>query len=285
VAPVTSFPPDWTGQATQPTRIPVIIPSQVSCGAFRFLFTFADAKDENKQIGSPDVAAKVAFYDLAKDPATPVSTVDATFIWAIQGERGDYIANVTFPEAGDWGAQFTTIRAGVTETTRVRFQVQDTSSTPVVGQKAPSSRTPTLADVGGDVEQISTDTKPDPAFYQLSVDQAIAQHKPFVLIFATPAFCTSKQCGPTLDAIKPIAKDEPGIAFINVEPYKLQFTGGRLQPVLAADGNLQPTQSTLDWGLLSEPWIFVVDGGGIVRGSYSLIVGADELKAALAGLK
>ena len=284
-APATNLPAAWTGQATAPTRIPVIITTQMTCGPSRLLFTFADAQDENKQIGAPDITATVALYDLARDTATPVATVNATFIWAIQGERGDYVAKVTFPEAGDWGAQFTTTRGGVTETTRVRFQVQDASSTPVVGARAPASKNPTLAEVGGDVRQISTDTHPDPSFYQLSVDQALAQHKPFVLVFATPAFCTSKQCGPTLDAIKAIAKDEPGIAFINVEPYKLQYTNGRLQPVLDASNALQATQATLDWGLLTEPWIFVVDGQGIVRGSYELIVSADELKAAIAGLK
>ncbi len=97
-----------------------------------------------------------------------------------------------------------------------------------------------------------------------------------------PAFCQSRQCGPTLDAVKDFAKTEPGITFINVEPYKLQYANGSLQPVFDANGNLQPTDVTNAWGLLSEPWIFVVDKNGIVQGSFSLIFTTDELKAAVA---
>jgi hypothetical protein len=71
------------------------------------------------------------------------------------------------------------------------------------------------------------------------------------------------------------------VTFIHVEPYQLKFADGRLQPVLDATGQLQATDVTNAWGLLAEPWIFVVDGQGIVRGSFSTIVGADELKAAI----
>ena len=59
------------------------------------------------------------------------------------------------------------------------------------------------------------------------------------------------------------------MTFINVEPYKMEYTDGRLQPVLDADGQLQITDATRAWGILSEPWIFVVDRRrdrpGIVR--------------------
>lgn len=263
-----------------PTRIPILIDAQDVVGPARFLFAFSD--QANAPIGSPDMPATVAFYDLAKSSTTPTATVPATFIWAIQGSRGIYVADTTFTEAGDWAADFTTTKGGVTETTRVGFQVVATSSTPAIGAKAPDTPTPTLADVGGDVARISTDTKPDPAFYTTSVSDALAAHKPFVLIFATPAFCTSRQCGPTLDAVKAIAATEPAMTFINVEPYKLQYVGGHLQPILDANGQLQATDATNAWGLLTEPWIFVVDRSGIVRGSFELIASDTELRTAIA---
>jgi hypothetical protein len=260
------------------TRIPVLIDSQDSVGSDRFLFSFID--EQNKPISAPDLKATVAFYDLAKSPTTPIARVDGQFIWAIEGQRGIYHVTTDFTDPGDWMAQFTSTKSGVSETTCVTFPVSATSSTPRIGDKAPVTKTPTLADAGGDPKRISTDPNPDPSFYRLSVDRAIAEHKPFVLIFATPAFCKSSQCGPTLDAIKVLAKKEPRIAFIHVEPYKLEYTDGRLQPVLA-NNELQSTDVTNAWGLLSEPWIFVVDGTGIVRGSFSTIVGADELTAAI----
>ena len=187
------------------------------------------------------------------------------------------------PEAGTWGAEFTTQAPGApVETVRLTFDVHDSTPTVRVGQPAPASTTPTLADVGGDASKISTDSKPDPAFYSTSVADALAAHKPFMLIFATPKFCTSAQCGPTLDRFKPIAAANPGVTFINVEPYQLHDVDGQLQPVLDANNNLQATDVTNQWGLLSEPWIFAVDRAGIVRGSYEVTASDAEIKTVLA---
>jgi hypothetical protein len=277
VSSASSAPP-----SSGPTRIPILIDVQDAVGPSRFLFALADA--QNNSIGSPDVPARVAFFDLARSATTPTATVDATFIWTIQGTKGIYAADVTFTAAGDWAAEFSTTKDGLAETTRVKFQVAEKSSTPVIGGKAPVTKTPTLADAGGDVHRLSTDQHPDLDFYRVSVDQAIKRHEPFVLVFATPAFCTSRQCGPTLDAVKEIAKGAPKMTFINVEPYKLSFADGRLQPVLDANGQLQATEVTDAWGLLTEPWIFVVDRDGIVRGSYAVIASPSELKAAIAAV-
>jgi hypothetical protein len=281
-SPVGTSSPSSAPPSSGPTRIPILIDVRDAVGPTRFLFAIADK--ENNPIGSPDMPARVAFFDLAKSETTPTATVDSRFIWTIQGTTGIYAADVNFTTPGDWAAEFTTTKDGLSETTRVKFQVAEKSPTPAIGSKAPITKTPTLADVGGDVQRLSTDQHPDPSFYRVSVDQAIKKHEPFVLVFATPAFCTSRQCGPTLDAVKAIAKDAPKITFINVEPYKLEFTGGRLQPVLDASGQLQATDVTDAWGLLTEPWIFVVDRDGVVRGSFAVIASPEELKAAIAAV-
>ena len=49
------------------------------------------------------------------DPGYPekaIASVDGTFIWAIEDERGIYTANVDFPDAGRYGAQYTTAEGG-----------------------------------------------------------------------------------------------------------------------------------------------------------------------------
>ena len=140
-------------------------------------------------------------------------------------------------------------------------------------------------DVGGDVEKISSDTSPDPDFYKVSEDQALADHKPFALVFATPKFCTSQLCGPQLDTVKNIAKSYPGVTFINVEPYKLEETDGQLQPVLDANGQLQPVPAVDAFGILSEPWLYVVDRNGVVAGSFEGVFAESELRAALDKVK
>ena len=46
----------------------------------------------------------------------------------------------------------------------------------------------------------------------------MAAKDPFVLVFATPAFCQTAICGPMLDGVKVLAADYPTFTFINVEP-------------------------------------------------------------------
>ena len=139
------------------------------------------------------------------DPATPVADAAATFIWAIEDGRRVHRPTSTFPTAGAWGAEFTTTAAAARrETIRVR---STSRPTPVVavGDPAPRRTRPTLADVGGDVAKISTDDDPVRAFYETSVADALAAKEPFVVVFATPKFCATAQCGPTLDRVKPVA--------------------------------------------------------------------------------
>ena len=280
-APAASDMSAWGPPAAAPTLLPLLVTNYVACGKARILFLYLDASNAVKS--APDRTAKVDFYDLGNDPNKIVATATGAFVWTIQDDRGMYILDVDLPEAGIWGAEFTTQAPGsAAETVRLTFEVHDSSPTVGLGDRAPASLTPTLADVGGDVAKISTDSKPYPAFYATSVADALAAHKPFILIFATPKFCTSAQCGPTLDRLKPVAAAHPEVTFINVEPYKLQEVDGQLQPVLDQDNGLQATDVTNQWGLLTEPWIFAVDRAGIVRGSYEVAVSDAELDAVLA---
>jgi len=275
-APTTDDLSAWAAPATTPTLTPYLVSNLISCGPARILFLFLDSQGQD--VSAPDRTAKVAFYDLARDPGTPVATVGGMFIWTIQDVRGMYIADVTLPEAGTWGAEFTTEAPGSpAETVRLTFEVHDDSPWVAVGERAPASKSPTLADVGGDISRISTDKAPDPAFYQTSVADALAAHKPFVLIFATPKFCTTAQCGPTLDRFKPVAAANPDVTFINVEPYQLQSVDGQLEALLDANGQLQATPTANEWGLYFEPWMFAVDRDGVVRGSYEVAMSDQEV--------
>jgi hypothetical protein len=279
----------WTTASSAPSVFPVIVNSggSLTCGENRLLFTFLD--DDDRPIGRPDRTASVALYDLGRDGGTPSGTADGTFVWGIEGERGFYVANVTFPEAGAWGAEFTTqLNDAAPETIRMTFDVLTTSPVVRVGDPAPASDTPTAASVGGDLARISTDANPDPAFYEVSVKEALAAHDPFVLVFATPKFCASAQCGPTLERIKALAVDHTDVTFINVEPYVMELGAGGLQPKL--DTSFDPpvlisAPWTVEWGLLSEPWVFVVDGDGIVTGSFEGVIADSELSAAIEAVR
>ena len=257
----------------------------MACGQTRLMFSFID--NQNVPVVNLEQSVEVALFDLGADPATPVLGGLATFIWAIEPTVGVYVFDADFPTAGTWGAQFTlTTGDSAPEVIRVGFDVQPDAAGVAIGDPAPASDTPTLADVDGDITRISTDDEPMEALYETSVEDALAAKKPFVVVFATPKFCQSQQCGPTLDRVKPIAAAHPNMTFINVEPYQLEVVDGQLQPVLTGEPpNLTPAPSTNEWGLVSEPWVYVVDRNGIVTASFMLIFSDEELAAAVAAVE
>jgi hypothetical protein len=282
-------PPGWSQASPGPSGgapsksasvVPVIISSQPVVGDNRFVFSFLDAA-KNVPAASPNRVAHVAF--IKPGETQPGTAAQATFLWAIEGSRGEYVIPASFDVPGDWKAVFITQAPdGPQEAIGVPFKVVEDGSAVVVGEKAPATDTPTAADVNGDLKQISTDLDPDPRFYELSVADAVAAGKPFVLVFATPAFCQSAQCAPTLAGVKKAAADAPSnVAFINVEPYQMTNQGGSLQPVLDKNNQLQTVDAVNQWGILTEPWIYTVDRNGIVRGSFEGAVSDEELQAAI----
>lgn len=286
-APDAAAIESWSPTAQDPSIYPQIInpAGTIACGPTRLMFSFLD--DANTPVAAPDRTVELALYDLGAAPEEADQVIDATFVWAIEDAVGVYIANADFPTSGTWGAEFRTQTPDTPlETIRVQFDVQPEGIGIGVGDAAPASDTPTLADVGGDVSQISTDDDPVEAFYETSVADALAAKEPFVLAFATPKFCVSAQCGPTLDRLKPIAAAHPGLTVINVEPYQLQYADGALQPVLTGDPpSLTPAASATEWRLAAEPWIYVVDDAGIVTSSLMLIFDDEELEAAITAVE
>jgi hypothetical protein len=261
--------------------LPRIISSELVKGPNRVVFSFLDASG-TKPVGSPDRTATVQFKGPGGESAAAPA---ALFVWAIEGVSGVYVTHADFPVAGAWTATFTTAAPGSPEESApFSFDVKEDASVVEPGEKAPSVDTPTLADVSGDVSKISSDETPVPAFYEVSVADALAAHAPFVLVFATPKFCVTKTCGPTLEKVKTVAAAHPDVTFINVEPYQLQVVDGQLQPVLSASNGLQTVPATDAYGLLTEPFVFVVGGDGIVKASFELVFAPSEIDEALAGL-
>ena len=276
-SPSPSIAPSASGVAE---IYPNIISGELIVGENRIIFTFQAA--DGQPIATPDRTASVTFTGPGGEQVT---ASDPEFVWSIEDVVGLYVTRAAFPVAGAWMASFTTAAPDSPEQTiPFSFDVKTEASVVWPGERAPAVDTPTLADVGGDVAKISTDTDPDPAFYETSVDDALTAQEPFVLVFATPKFCQTKTCGPTLDKVKEVAADHPDITFINVEPYLLEDVDGQLQPKLDASGNLQAAPATVAYGLVTEPFVFVVGGDGKVKASFELIFTPAEIDAALQDL-
>ena len=282
VAPASASPGDGSATAT-PQILPLFISSEITKGQTRFVFSLTDRA--NQPVAAPDVPVHLELYDVAAAPDTVAFEADARFLWAIEGQKGLYVADLDFPAAGRWGVRFTArFPDGTSKQVRADFDVAETGSTPAIGAPVVPLDTPTVTGAGANLATVTTDTKPDARFYETSVAAALAAGKPFVLVFATPAFCQTAICGPTLDTVKAVATDYPNLTFINVEPYQMVMAGGRLQPAVDASGQPQAAPWTDAWGLRSEPWVFVVGADGKMAAKFEGTLGADELRAALDAL-
>jgi hypothetical protein len=146
---------------------------------------------------------------------------------------------------------------------------------PAVGDRAIASRTPTLASAHGDAAALTTAHPPDRSLLRYSVADSLAAHVPFVLVFATPKFCTSRTCGPVVDVAQAVQRRfaRSGVRFVHVEIYE--------------DNN--PAQGfnrwVKEWRLPSEPWVFVVGRDGRIKARFEGSVSAAELSAAVADLR
>ena len=272
--------PGWPPDA-EFELIPIPVSSELAVGANRFLLSLIDT--QNEQIASADRPVELRFYDLAVDPQQPAITVDATYMPTTDELPGLYrVDEVRFPCWGLWGLEtITTEPDGSRRSGRMIFQVDPASSTPAIGAPAPATDTPT-GQTPTEIAAISTDTAPDADFYATSVDTALAEHEPFLVIFSTPAFCRTRTCGPALDIVKQVAPDyKADVTFIHVEPYLLEQVGDNLQPVLSDQNQPIPVAAVTDWGLPAEPYIFVVDSNGRVTAKLEGVAAADELVAAL----
>jgi hypothetical protein len=151
------------------------------------------------------------------------------------------------------------------------LEVEDEPAAPAVGEKAFPSRTPTLDSADGDVAALTTRKPPDLELLRYSVADSIETHKPFVVTFATPKFCTSRTCGPVVDVVDTVRKRFAltDIRFIHVEVYE------------GNDPALGPNRWFQEWRLTNEPWTFLVGRDGRVRERFAGSFSVAELTAAV----
>ena len=193
-----------------------------------------------------------------------------------QEVRGVYIfESVPFAESGIWEAHLSVSVRNVsgTEKATVTFQVKDQSTTYAVGDMPPPSKNPTARDVSS-LEEITTLEPIVPGLYELTVAEALDGPKPFVVVFATPAFCVTTMCGPVTDVAVQVYTDyQDRVEFIHIEPWDL--------PTIRNEGKMVPTDITLEWRLPTEPWTFVVGKDNRITARWESLVTPEELTAAL----
>ncbi len=186
-----------------------------------------------------------------------------------------YVGNITIDESGWWGLEFdVTVGSETHEGLRRRVLVQERTTSPMLGEPVPPSRQLTLRDVDDPIE-VSSAIEPTPEMLELTVEEALATGKPSVIAFVTPAFCETRFCGPVLEMVIVPAFQQYGdrVNFLHIEPYDL--------PKIRTEGVREPVPTVIEWGLQTEPVIFVTDAAGLVVAKLEGITDLEELSQAI----
>jgi hypothetical protein len=221
---------------------------------------------------TPDDAAKGPF----PAPADPL-VVDPPFRSKGAALESDaiaaiYEAQLTLPKPGRYAVLLVTkTRSGLVGAP-AQIRVRRSTAIPEVGEHPPKIETDTVASAGGDIESIETRVPPDEMH---DVDfQDVVGEQPVALLFATPALCQTRVCGPVTDIAAQMEKrygDE--MVFIHQEVYEDNTVENGLRKQLRA------------FRLRSEPWLFTFDRDGRVaarlEGSFGNGAFERSIKAAL----
>ncbi len=179
-----------------------------------------------------------------------------------------YVTDVEMDKPGEWRL-LALIRDG-DELLAARLPsviVDDYSRIPDVGEEAPAVDTPTVDDVG-EIAQIDT-RSPHDTMHEQDAAETIGK-TPTVLLFATPALCVSRVCGPVVDIAEQV-QSEVGddAAFIHMEVFANNNPNDGVRPQLKA------------FGLQTEPWLFVMDADGKVATRIEGAFSVEELRDAV----
>lgn len=248
-------------------------------------------EDDEPQGGA---TVKATFFDL-RDPANAVAMYTVPGVQSAPGvgpvvdhthasgdththggqddNRVGYYFDVEFPHAGQWGVAIeATLKDGTDGLSRVSFNVADRPSIVTPGQKAPLSDNLTAAEVD-DITLIDSGEPPSD-MHDVKIKDAIAAGRPLVIVFGTPAYCTSRFCGPVVEEMG-LLRDEfnEEVDFVHIEIWS-NFEAKQLletveEWIVRADGSL------------SEPFVYIVDNTGVVYDRWEGPVAGNIIRTAV----
>ena len=199
---------------------------------------------------------------------------------SLSSDRGVYEAEgVVFDRPGVWRAEVSIEIDDVTRRLTADFAVAEVSAIPAPGDPAPKTRNHTLESKDVPVEAIDSMAAgsgeiPDPELHRWTVEDAIDEGRPTLILIGTPAYCESQFCGPEVEELQRLAEGYPDRAvYIHIEVWK--------------DYNAQPqvvNKAAAEWllrdGNMTEPWLYLVGADGVVVDRWgSLFDSADVTNA------
>ena len=255
----------------EPRVMPVLIAQtrRAVCGRIALLFASLDASNQSGR-GAGPVALTVALLRPGQRPARPIATADGTFLWAIEGDARHLRRRRRRSRSRRHRARSSPRR-------RRRHDRDDPGTVPGPARprrrsrsarRRPPSKTPTLP-TSAATRRRSRPNQARPGLLQ-DVGRPGARAAQAVRArLRDPEVLPERAVRPDArQASSPSRPSTRTVTFINVEPYQLKTSTASSSRSSTPNSQLQATTSTDDGGCSSEPWIFVVDGNGVVRGSF-----------------
>jgi hypothetical protein len=243
-------------------------------GLNRVAFVMTD--DDTGIVKTPFARIETFFTPEGGLTEGPIQSVTAQFFDFPLKVRGLYVAELDLDRVGMWE-----INATVPDTTGARvgirfpLEVAAEAKSVALGAKVPPTANDTLNNVGS-VFELTTASQPDNELYDARIDDLVAAGTPFVVTFASPAFCTNALCGPQVEVLSEAKTEFAEIAdFVHIDlyqnPHKIKgdLSRGQRTPILE------------DWGVHTDEWTFIVNGEGEVVAKFEAFVTIEELSAAV----
>tara|TARA_B100000029_G_scaffold512724_1_gene610178 strand:- start:4143 stop:5048 length:906 start_codon:yes stop_codon:yes gene_type:complete len=179
--------------------------------------------------------------------------------------QGLYVSTINFSKEGKWN-----LLVENKNNKPYEFQVNKICKSIGIGETAPKSNTRTLNDTP--IDKITTDYEPVKDFYKISIDNALLNQKPILILFSSPAFCTSPVCGPQIETMKFIHEKYGDLiniihvdTYLNVQELKSDFSKRKINPVLKY------------WGIEEGQWTFLVDSNNLIVSKFENFVSEKEI--------
>lgn len=285
-------PPPSSTVATGEVKIakPILAVTDLVVGRNRFVFGLVDETSGQPINDTPNVT--IQFFKVNND-GTATKMSDATVVAHKDNLPAFlFVAQAEFTEPGEWGALLTIERQGQRAyQTRLQFPVVADSRVPSVGEIPPLSRNQTIKD-DPTLDNICS-AQPHDDMHNLTIAEAASSGKPTLMLFAAPGFCPSFTCGPDLEIAQRLkGKYGDKANFIHIEtPNQIQSHTHTLpvEPNHRQNpghyGVLLPDVKTMEeWGMQSEPWIFLLDKDGKVAARFEGGLTIAEVEPELAKL-
>ncbi len=266
--------------------VATIVSSSIWAGGASPVIFALTGPDGRLEDPSPSVRVQLRARDgraasawLGADPVRPEGVPDLS-----------WVATLDIPSTGWWDLAIEVRTAGGTRTAKTSVSALDPGGTAPLGARAPSVRTPNLADVGGVALRVTTDPLPDLRLSTTSTADALAAGKPFVLVVDSVKFRVTQICGRAVVMARYLLDRWTDMTFIHLEPYAYDVvTDTAVLRGSLGDPEIVPVAdawgiASQPWGAASMPWVFIVDRHGMVRAKYQGIMGSADVDVILAWL-